>query len=63
MNHERLNVTFFILYLYGWTDRPALSAFTLLVGRQEEHTACKELGDEVLACMAIQTGLTVLVPA
>jgi len=49
MNHERLNVTFFILYLYGWTDRPALSAFTLLVGRQEEHTACKELSNKVMA--------------
>ena len=49
MNQEPLNVMFFILYLYGWTDRPALSAFTLLVGRQEEHTACKELSNKVMA--------------
>ena len=27
----------------------AFSALTLLVGRQEEHLACKELSDEVLA--------------
>jgi len=52
MNQERLNVTFFILYIYGWTDHPALSAFTLLVGHQEELTACKELCDEVLAWLS-----------
>jgi len=27
----------------------AFSALTLLVGRQEEHPACKKLNDEVLA--------------
>jgi len=27
----------------------AFSALTLLVGRQEEHPACKKLSDEVLA--------------
>jgi len=29
----------------------AVGALTLLVGRQEEHPACKKLSDEVLACM------------
>ena len=29
----------------------AFSALTLLVGRQEEHAACKKLSDVVLACM------------
>ena len=52
MNQEPLNVTLFILYLYGWTDHPALSAFTLLVGHQEEHTTRKELSDEVLAWLS-----------
>jgi len=28
-------------------------ALTLLVGRQEEHLACKKLGDEVLAWLSV----------
>jgi len=31
----------------------AFSALTLLVGRQEEHTACKKLSDEVLAWLSL----------
>ena len=31
----------------------ALSALTLLVGRQEEHPACKKLSDEVLAWLSV----------
>jgi len=30
----------------------AFSALTLLVGRQEEHPACKTLSDEVLAWLS-----------
>jgi len=30
----------------------ALSALTLLVGRQEEHPVCKKLSDEVLAWLS-----------
>jgi len=35
----------FLYYLYAF----AFSALTLLVGCQEEHSACKKLSDEVLA--------------
>ena len=31
----------------------AFSALTLLVGRQEEHPACKNLSDEVLAWLSV----------
>jgi len=31
----------------------AFSALTLLVGRQEEHPACKRLSDEVLAWLSV----------
>jgi len=31
----------------------AFSALTLLVGRQEEHPACKKLSDEVLAWLSV----------
>jgi len=29
------------------------SALTLLVGRQEEHSACKKLSDEVLVWLSV----------
>jgi len=32
---------------------PVFSALTLLVGRQEEHPACKQLSDEVLAWLSV----------
>jgi len=32
----------------------AFSALTLLVGRQEEHLACKKLSDEVLLWLSVQ---------
>jgi len=31
----------------------AFSSLTLLVGRQEEHLACKKLSDEVLAWLSV----------
>jgi len=31
----------------------AFSALTLLVGRQEEHPACKKLSDDVLAWLSV----------
>jgi len=31
----------------------AFTALTLLVGRQEEHAACKKLSDEVLAWLSV----------
>jgi len=31
----------------------AISALTLLVGRQEGHAACKKLSDEVLAWLSV----------
>ena len=31
----------------------AFSALTLLVGRQEEHPACKKLSDEVLVWLSV----------
>ena len=31
----------------------AFSALTLLVGRHEEHPACKKLSDKVLSCVVI----------
>jgi len=34
----------------------AFSALTLLVGRQEEHPACKKLSGGVLACSATDAG-------
>jgi len=33
--------------------RFAFSALTLLVGRQEEHSACKKLSDEVLVWLSV----------
>jgi len=33
--------------------RFAFSTLTLLVGRQEEHLACRKLSDEVLACLPV----------
>jgi len=32
---------------------PAFSALTLLVGRQEEHPACKKLSGEVLVWLSV----------
>ena len=37
----------YLSYLY------AFSALTLLVGRQEEHPACKKLSDEVLTWLPV----------
>jgi len=37
----------YLSYLY------AFSALTLLVGRQEEHPACKKLSDEVLTWLSV----------
>jgi len=31
----------------------AVSALTLLIGHQEEHSACKKLSDEVLAWLSV----------
>jgi len=36
------------------------SALTLLVGRQEEHLACKELSDEVLALLSVWNEVQVI---
>jgi len=32
---------------------PSLLALTLLVGRQEEHLACRKLSDEVMAWLSV----------
>jgi len=42
-----LNI-FFILVVFD-----AFDALTLLVGHQEEHSACKKLSDEVLAWLSV----------
>ena len=34
----------------------AFSALTLLVGHQEEHTACKKLTNEVLVWLCLERG-------
>jgi len=36
-----------------YRDLPAFSALTLLVGQQEEHPACKQLSDEMLAWLSV----------
>jgi len=41
-----------IIMSVSYKERLAFSAFTLLVGRQEEHRACKKLSDEVLAWLS-----------
>jgi len=38
----------------------AFSAFTLLVGRQEEHPACKKLSDEVLVWLSVWSKVQVV---
>jgi len=38
----------------------AFSAFTLLVGHQEEHPACKKLSDEVLALLAVWSEVQII---
>jgi len=37
----------------GLSSCTAFSALTLLVGRQEEHPACKKLSDEVLMWLSV----------
>ena len=44
-----LNARIFYCYLLMWHVCSAFSAVTLLVGRQEEHPACKKMSDEVLS--------------
>ena len=39
----------------------AFSVLTLLVGRQEEHPACKRFSDEVLALLSVRTTITTTV--
>jgi len=34
-------------------DEAAVSALTLLAGRQEEHPACKNLSDDVLVWLSV----------
>jgi len=41
-NHKSVSVSGF-----------AFSALTLLVGHQEEHPACKQLSDEMLAWLSV----------
>jgi len=36
-----------------WCEKNAFSAFTLLVGRQEGHPACKKLSGGVLAWLSV----------
>jgi len=38
----------------------AFGALTLLVGRQEEHPACKKLSREVLAWLSVQSELQMI---
>ena len=49
-------------WIYEIFNRHAISAFTLLAGRQEEHPAWKKLSDEVLvwlsACSKVQVVCT-----
>ena len=42
-----------LLLLSANIDLVAFSALTLLVGRQEGHTACKKLSSEVLAWLSV----------
>jgi len=41
------------LTAYNSTTVHAFSALTLLVGRQEDHSACKKLSDEVLMWLSV----------
>jgi len=43
---------FFMFFLFP-AYRFAFNALTLLVGRQEEHPACRKLSDEVLAWLSV----------
>jgi len=45
--HLFINIIFFSFVMY------AFSALTLLVGRQEEHPACKKLSGGVLAWLSV----------
>jgi len=44
--------TFLCFFLFP-AYRFAFNALTLLVGRQEEHPACRKLSDEVLAWLSV----------
>jgi len=46
-HHLFINIIFFSFVMY------AFSALTLLVGRQEEHPACKKLSGGVLAWLSV----------
>jgi len=57
LHNSHLNVTDesnYGLFLSLFTpNKYAFSALTLLVGRQEEHPACKKLSDEVLVWLSV----------
>jgi len=38
----------------------SFSALTLLVGRQEEHPACKNLSDEVLVLLSVHSEVQIV---
>ena len=40
---------------HNYGQRVAFSALTVMVGRQEEHPACKKLSDEVLAWLPVSS--------
>jgi len=41
-------ISLYACYFHFYSTVPLHSALTLLVGRQDEHPACKKLSDEVL---------------
>jgi len=50
----------FSLSLIFYSICYAFRALTLLVGRQEEHPACKELSDEVLAWLSVWSDVQIV---
>jgi len=61
INTMRPSSSFFLLEItvlvtlaaYNSTTVHAFGALTLLVGRQEDHPACKKLSDEVLMWLSV----------
>jgi len=48
-----LDLLFLMTERFSFSPLVSFSALTLLVGRHEEHPACKKLSDEVLAWLSI----------
>ena len=53
----KIIITLLLCISYAFSALYAFNALTLLVGRQEGHTACKKLSGGVLAWFSVWSGM------